>query len=259
MANTDVGHMLKRILWIASIFMAAALLITMVQKKKTREANDTLILITPLPDGNNLIDAEDVLLTIERSFGHRLVGLPLGALNVERVERILEEDPFILSSDVFVDAENKIHIEVIQREPILRIIDKNGLNYYLDKLGKKMPLSKHFTARVLVATGNIPPYDPGYLDRKGNRMKDLYDLTNIILQDQLLQPLVEHVFIQEKGDFILVPKVGNQKIIIGDLSMMDDKIFRLKTFYKEAVSRLGWNKYRSINLKFKNQVVCKKR
>lgn len=259
MAKTDVVHMLKRILWIASIFMAAALVISMVQKKKSKEAKEVIIKIETLPDGNTLINQEDVLLTIERSFGHRLIGLPLGALNVERVERVLEEDPFILAADVFVDAENKVHIDVEQREPILRVIDKNGLNYYLDKLGKKMPLSKHFTARVLVATGNIPPYDPEYQERKKNRLKSLFELTNIIGNDELLKPFVENVHLDEDNDFILIPKVGNQKIILGDLEAIDDKIFRLKTFYTEAISRLGWNKYKTINLKFKNQVVCKKR
>ena len=57
----------------------------------------------------------------------------------------------------------------------------------------------------------------------------------------------------------MVPIVGDQRIILGNIEDLDDKIFRLKTFYQEAMSRMGWNKYKTINLKFKNQVVCKKR
>ena len=47
----------------------------------------------------------------------------------------------------------------------------------------------------------------------------------------------------------MVPIMGNQRIILGDIEELDDKIFRLKTFYQEAMSRMGWNKYKTINLK----------
>ena len=257
--NTELMSTIKRILWIGSIFLAAALIISMIEKKRSRMVEEVGIQIAALSTGDNLITREDVYVAIERSFGHRLLGLPIGALNVERVERVLEDDPFIHEADVFIDAKNKIHIEVSQREPILRVIDKNGLNYYLDTEGMMMPLSQHFTARVLVATGEIPPFDPDYLNRKKNRLKAVFEMTNIILKDQLLKSLVAQVDINKRREITMVPVVGNQTIEFGELEDVEDKIFRLKTFYAEAMPRLGWKKYKTINLKFRNQVVCKKR
>ena len=75
-----------------------------------------------------------------------------------------------------------------------------------------MPLSKHFSARVLVATGNIPPY---VLDYKGNiedMLHHLYDLSMIIREDELLQPMIEQV-LNERGlnkfrkGTILIPRL----------------------------------------------------
>ena len=165
----------------------------------------------------------------------------------------------MLNADVFVDAKNQVHIEIEQREPVLRIIDKNGLNYYLDKFGKKMPLSKHFTARVLVATGNIPPFDPDFLQRKKHILKDLFELTNIILKDEFLEPMMEQIYVTSEKEFELSPNLGDQKILLGKMDNIDDKLFYLKTFYKEAMPYKGWQKYKTINLKFKGQVVASKR
>jgi len=251
--------MVKRLAWIGFFFLIAVAIISAVEARKGRSAADIFIKIEALSDGDSLINQEDVKVTIERSFGYNLLGIPVREIDVARVERVLENDPFVLNADVFVDAKNQVHIEIEQREPILRIIDKNGLNYYLDKLGKKMPLSKHFTARVLVATGNIPPFDPDFLQRKKHILKDLFELTNIILKDDFLQPMMEQIYVNSEKEYELSPNIGDQKILLGKMDNIEDKIFYLKTFYKEALPYKGWQKYKTINLKFKGQVVAGKR
>ncbi len=253
-------RMLQRLLWIALFFAAAALMLSSIEKKRGRNANDVLIEIQQLPDGNTLVNREDILLTIERSFGHRLAGVPIGALDMNRVERVLEEDPFILNADAYIDAQSRIHIDLSQREPILRVIDKNGLNYYLDHFGKKMPLSPHFTARVLVATGDIPPFVPNFQKRKRHHvLKDLFALTNKILEDEFMRPLTEQIYLSNEKGYTLIPKLGHQKIILGDYESIDNKFERLKIFYQEGIPYEGWQKYSTINLTFDGQVVCKKR
>jgi len=257
--NKDVVVMIKRLAWIGFFFLIAVAIISAIEAKKGRSATDIQIKIAPLPDGDSLINQEDVKVTIERSFGYNLLGIPVREIDVARVERVLENDPFVLNADVFVDAENQVHIEIEQREPVLRIIDKNGLNYYLDSFGKKMPLSKHFTARVLVATGNIPPFDPSFLQRKKHILKDLFELTNVILKDDFLQPMMEQIYVNNSKEYELSPNVGDQKIILGKMDNISDKIFYLKTFYKEAMPYKGWQRYKTINLKFKGQVVAGRR
>lgn len=256
--NTDWNKTIKRMTWIVVGFLAIILIISAVEKKEMSAATEVLINVEPLPDGNRLIEKEDIRLTIDRSFGFPMEGLPLSALNVERIERILQEDPFIQNADVFVDAENKINITVIQREPVLRIIDNNGLNYYLDKDGFKMPLSKHFSTSVLVASGNIPPHVPDFLERKKHILKDLFRLSEIIRKDEFLYALFEQIYVSNRGEFSFIPIIGRQKILFGRFKDVEDKFSRLKTFYQEALPYEGWRKYKTINLKYKGQVVCKK-
>ena len=260
MDNKELIRVAKRLGWIAFFFLVAMLIISAIEAKKAKPAKEVLISIQHLPDGNDLIDKNDINLAIERAFGFNLTGIPVREIDVARVERVLESDPFIHDADVFIDASNQVHIEVTQREPILRIIDKNGVNYYLDEFGEKMPLSKHFTARVLVATGNIPPFDKNFLRRKKrNTLKDLFELTNVFLEDEFLNPLIEQVYVTNSGDYHLIPNLGDQKIILGNMDNLEEKLFHLETFYKEAIPHKGWQKYKTINLKFKGQVVARKR
>ncbi len=255
MNRKELNKMLVRIGWIAGLFGAAVLVISAVEKKEASLTKEILIDIQPLNDGNKLIDRQDILTTIDRSFGFKLEGLPLGEVDVERLERILEEDPFVLDADVFIDAKNNINIGIDQRAPILRIIDNNGLNYYLDKEGRKLPLSKHFSARVLVATGNIPPHTLGFLDRKRHRLKDLFELSQLILEDPFFNALVEHIHVSNQGEYVLIPKLGKQKIYLGRYSNAKDKLENLKIFYEEGLTREGWNKYVALDARYKGQVI----
>jgi len=260
MARKQVkDNMLGRILAYTTVFLVAVTIVTMVQRKKSNRATDVVYKIEALRSGDFLIKSEDILEMIERSFGHEIVGEPLGDLDMERMERVLESAPFILSADAFVDAEEVVHLEIKQREPIVRIMDRDGQQYYLDHTGTRMKLSDHFTARVLVATGDIPPFDPEFQTAENNNLRSVFDLTQNILKDDFLENLIGQIYVGRESELQMVPIVGNQRIIVGSIDDLDDKIFRLKTFYEEAMSRMGWNKYKTINLKFKNQVVCKKR
>ena len=257
MNKKEVIKLLKTVALLGMAFLVMILVVSAVEKKQAENSTEVVIDIQPLKYNKFLIDQEDVKTTIERSFGYSLEGKPIGAINVERVERVLRDDPFVLDAEVYVDAQNTVKITLIQREPLLRIIDKNGLNYYIDKNGIKMPLSSHYSARVLVATGNIPPHVPNFLNKKKHLLKDLYNLTNYILNDEFLTALVEQIYITNSGEFILIPKIGKHKILFGKYEDIADKFKRLKVFYKEVLPFEGWRKYKTINLKFKKQVVCK--
>ncbi|MCB0565637.1 MAG: cell division protein FtsQ [Phaeodactylibacter sp.] len=257
--STETLRTLKRIGWVALLFAAAIVVISAVERKEASLVSELSVEIEPLPDGELLINGQDVRLAIERSFGYRLEGMPIGSIDILRLEQALEAEPFIIDADVYIGANNRLKVGIVQRQPILRIMDKNGLNYYLDANGIKMPLSKHFTAKVIVATGNLPPHEPEFLNRKRNTLKDAFLLTKMILEDEFLNALVEQIHLSNRGEITLVPKVGNHKIIFGTFGPAAKKLKRLKTFYKEALPYEGWNKYSEISLQYDGQVVCKKR
>ena len=69
---------------------------------------------------------------------------------------------------------------------------------------------------------------------------------------------IQQIYINLDEEIELIPRVGRHKIIFGDVSDMDEKFKKLMIFYKKGLHYTGWNKYKTINLKFKNQIVCTK-
>lgn len=256
--NRKARNILQKIAIILIVATAAILIISAVEKKESDNITGVYINIKPLENGKTLIDSVDVLTTIERSFGFKLESQKTGLVNIERVERVMEDEPFVKDAEVFMDTKNRIHISIKQREPILRYFDNSGKSFYLDTEGRKMPTSKHYTARVLVATGDIPPHEPNFMiASKGHILKDLYYLTQYVRANEFWNSMIEQVHVK-KGEFILIPKIGKQKIEFGKFEKIENKFRRLRKFYEEGMSRVGWSKYRTIDVRFDGQVIGRK-
>jgi len=79
-----------------------------------------------------------------------------------------------------------------------------------------------------------------------------------ILEDPFMNALTEQLVVDEKKDVCIIPKLGHHKIILGDAEDIENKFKRLEIFYKQGMPPEGWNIYKEINLKYKDQVVAKK-
>ncbi len=121
-----------------------------------------------------------------------------------------------------------------------------------------MPPSKNFAARVIVATGNVSPYTPEFREKRKSTLKDLFNITQTLLTDEFLKSFIQQIHVNNAGEFILVPLVGDQKIELGSARKLEDKLNRLKIFYQQGMPYEGWRKYETINLKYSGQVVCRR-
>ena len=259
MQQKEVIRTLKRLGWMALLCLVGVVLINMVERKQIAKTVGIAVSIEHLPDGNDLLTRGDVFQILDRSFGYSMEGIPQNMVDVERIEKVLKENPFVLNAETYIGADNTVQIEVQQRIPVIRIMDKMGASYYFDIEGNKMPTSKHFTARVLVATGNIVPHTPEFMEREDHQLKQLFDLGKKLLADELYQPMMEQIYVNNRSEYILVPKLGNQKILLGKYSNIDIKLENLKAFYQKAIANEGWRKYKNIDLRYKGQVIAEKR
>ena len=65
--------------------------------------------------------------------------------------------------------------------------------------------------------------------------------------------------INENKEIELIPRVGNHIILLGSDEGLEAKFEKLMLFYQKGVQQIGWNQYSTINLKYKDQLVCLKR
>lgn len=90
-------------------------------------------------------------------------------------------------------------------------------------------------------------------------MIDLFELTKIIRQNNFLQALISQIYVNSKGEFDLIPQLGKQIIHLGSIENIEKKLNKLEIFYKKAMMKAGWEKYATINLEYKDQIVCTKK
>jgi len=193
------------------------------------------------------IDKEEVLALVTTN-SVKLTGSLYDSLNKANIEEILGRHPAIKQADIYQDLGGKICIDVEQRIPIIRILNGSN-NYYLDLEGIKMPVSKKFASRVLIASGNIS---------NEYAIEQIYPIAKYIWENKFWKSHIEQIWVDGTGDMEIVPRVGNHKIIFGNSEDYIEKLKKLKALYDQAFNKLGWNVYKTINLKYKNQVVCGK-
>ncbi len=250
---------LKALLLMAVGLISLWLVVSAVQRKQGLPIHTLAIEVEPLDGGELMITEADVRAHLKQLLGFELEGKPLSYIDMDRLERGLERVPFVKNAEAWVDAANALHVEVQQRKPLLRIIDAQGVSYYLDLQGVKMPLSPNYSARVPVATGFIPPFVPDFLERPGNTLGYLFRLVQAVQDDELLRPLASQLYVRNGGSVVLVPALGDFEIWLGDGSRLEDELKRLRIFYQYVLAYKGWRKYRKIDLRFAGQIVCKKR
>lgn len=241
--------------WIFCLGGLVVLMSFVSSKKSTVAITNVKILI---PGADNFIEREEIDAVLKQSQGS-LIGRKLEQINLQDIEKKIKSNPYIALATVYADMDGVIHIEIKQRQPILRVINANGQDYYIDRNGLKMPVSPNFTANVLVANGNVMEHFTGRVDTLITKLaRDLYETALFIKKDTLWDAQIEQLFVNDKADIELIPRVGNQRIILGSADSLQVKMRNLLAFYKQAMPKVGWDTYKTINVKYTNQVVCVK-
>lgn len=226
---------------------------------------------------HSFVEEKDIFSVINDRMGS-LTGKPVSDINIGLLEKWIKNNPFVDNAEVYSSVDGDVYIDVNQRSPILRIIGVYE-SYYVDEKGVFMPLADKYAARVPVASGFIyEPYSykdarllPGkdnpvdtLLDYRGQgyrySLKDtLFTLAKFIYGNEFWRAQVQQIYVNESHEFELVPAIGNHRIILGDISDKEEKFARLMEFYRRGLSKTGWDKYSTVNLKYKNQIVCTKK
>lgn len=220
--------------------------------------------------GDAFLTEEELLKRLKRG-GFVYDGQRFENLKLPAVEKYVESMTEVKSAKAYAKVGNRWNIDVEIRKPICRIFNKHDENFYLDDAGFVMEPSELYTARVVVVTGEIYDSKNAYsVDdiinndtlKSSQNLDDIYRISKYVCNDPFLSAQIGQIELLKNGDFILIPQVGGQKIVFGtakDDKEVAEKFKKLIIFYKEGLPYEGWNTYDEINLKFKNQIVCRKK
>lgn len=230
------------------IFIIATLSFTTLERKQIACKGVTVT----FDQENHFISTESIEKTIQRKF-KTLNGALLDTLNTEIIEAELEKNPWVKAAEVFkgYSADSSflaggIRVHIIQEKPFFRVVNGSD-GFYVTREGKHLPFSSYGAANVVVVTGQD---SPKYIN------DDLLNFVKFISDDEFWNAQIQQIYIRKNHELVLVPRVGDQLIVFGKPEKLAMRFRNLKALYTEGFTKEGWNKYKTISLKYDNQVVC---
>lgn len=175
------------------------------------------------------------------------IGRPIESINTYDIERRLRKIDKIETANVVRLTDGTLRIDVTPMKPVARVFDGEK-SYYINKDGKRIVANARYHVDVPVIIGR--------LDVMKIMPDSLLPLINYIQADQTWRALVSAVKIDSRNDVLLVPVIRGHVINLGNTSALPEKFNRLHKFYTEVMPYTGWNKYDTISVKWRGQIVA---
>jgi cell division protein FtsQ len=205
------------------------------------------------------LDEKDILATITEYIEGGPKGQPVSSFDLLAMEAELRKNVWVSKIEMYFDNNQVLQVNVHEREPVARVFTVSGGSFYVDSSRMILPLSEKYAVRLPVFTGF--PSDRRVLSSAdSNLLADVIAVSNCIRSNDFRMAFVEQVNIGPQLDFQLVPKMGNGIINLGAAVNLEEKFNNLLVFYRKVlVGNQAWDRYSSIDLRFNNQVVARRR
>jgi cell division protein FtsQ len=206
------------------------------------------------------------LLNLAYGNAGRILGKPVRDIPVSEIENRINVIRELKVAEVYTTIDGNVHVYVDQRDPVMRVMPDSGGDYFVDEDGVVVRRRNLYNPRLHIVTGNVNISQAmlngvSVLDTsiKNSILRDIYYLVNYLNDDRFWSAQIDQIYVEGNSEIDLIPRVGNQMIHLGTAENYEGKLRNLEAFYEKVLPEVGWNKYSSINLEFKDQIVCKRR
>jgi cell division protein FtsQ len=243
--------------WVLWIVLAVVLLLGIIWGVFVRQNKKVPVInITIDTDVNKqFVTKKDVHAMFKREGYDTLFNKPLSAIQLNILERALEANFWVQDAEVFVDRNGVVDIKIVQRCPLMRIIHKNDVGFYVDQNGRTMPYCPTFTPRVLIVSGEVTESIFNPRDTSQHFGQDLVHLAKLIQSSVFWQSQITMMDVKSPQMIHLFPLLGDAFIEFGGPENAEEKLNKLQTFYQSHLPQA----YRKISLQFDRQVVATKK
>lgn len=174
----------------------------------------------------------------------------------EAVAQAAAQVPYLKDVTASVSVSGNVVVRAAQRRPVARLF-YGASELYFDSEGAMMPVSRIGDCNVLVAGGDFE--EPLRLDSLNSQTAALVKVADFLDREKKYGEMIDQIYIERDGDIMMVPKLGDHIVELGDAENLDSKFANMLNFYRKGMPRAGWDTYSMISLKFEGQVVCKKK
>ena len=252
-----VQFLQRNLAWVLTMVVVLGLWGFASSKQNTKRCKSVIIHLNE-QDGQFFIDKKDVYSIVSLNGTEHIEGSPFKRLNLKLLEERLNKNSFVKNAEVYTDLSGHLFVDVEQKQPIARILKSNGKGFYIDADGKNFPLSDNYTARVLTLDGAYTKnfkLEKDLIDQK--KHFPYIKLIDAIYKNRFLKGMIAHIEIDKKGETTFYPQLENVYFRFGKAERIEDKLDKVFLFYKKILPEVGMGKYKVVDLRYKDQIVCK--
>lgn len=219
---------------------------------------DKIEVIITNPRAQNFI-SEDEVAAMARPFA---AGKRIEGLDVNSLEEYLCHTSAICAAEAYIHNPATLTLEVTQRNPVLRFQTESG-GFYCDSSGFILPLLGKVTLDLPVVSGHLrfdaPKNFSGHPTSGQQWLSQLLKLTETVRRNPYWSREIEQIWVEDNSDIVLYMRSCDEKFIFGSLGDTEAKLTKLAGYYRtirpEAAAK--GKKYTTVNLKYKDQIICK--
>lgn len=196
---------------------------------------------------------------IKRMVADSALGLPMSDINTTAIEQSLTLSGVLSTAEAFTSYPDVLNIVVTQREPVARI-KTEGCDYYCDKAGYILPVAGAKALDLPVVTGQLPiELQPGPTDdtEAAAWLAQLLAFTEKVRNNAYWSDEIEQIEVARDGNLTLYMKQRPFHILFGSATDLGDKFRKMSVFYKTILPTEEGSGYKVVNIKYKNQIICK--
>lgn len=178
----------------------------------------------------------------------------LDSLQLDMIESVVVSHPLVKKAEAYTVPSGYLRIDVEQRLPMMRVIGQQG-QFFIDDEGKTMEMATHTIGAVVdvpVVTGSIEQSDTLLIAK-------LYEFAHLLSEDAFWDAMIEQIDIHADKTLSLYLRLCDFEVYFGRMEKVEEKLAALRTFYQEALPKVGWDIYSRVSLEFDNQIVCTKK
>ena len=199
------------------------------------------------------VSEEDIRGLIDKKYGV-YIGVQLDSIDLGRIERLMEEQKAVRKCEAWTTRNGVLHVSIEQRVPALRF--SNGSNgFYIDREGVTIPLHPTYTAPVPVIEGAVPDMND---ESSAAWAAGVLEMTDYIASSKTWKDRVEKISVGKGADLEIRLDGTGERFILGTPDGIGDKFDRIGKYFACIVPAKGEGYYKSVNLKYNHQIICRK-
>lgn len=186
------------------------------------------------------------------SFYGIYVGQRIEEVRTAEIEKMISLKPAVQNCEVWVTDDGLLHVQVCEREPVLRF-DFKGKSTFVDRTGMLFPPEGNKSDSLQVLSISCDPARG--VDSKW--LEDLLAVAEKVARSGSWSEIIDGYIIESNGDLVLLASSG-ERLIYGNFSRMEEKFDAMERYFTQIAPKHADSPYKSVNVKYKGQIICRK-